>query len=169
MQNNWESGQTLLNIFQNIKPQFRIGTRFEFIYIIQNWVKRKFVASPVKKLYSRQQFARIIIINMLREVLQIDSICSLIHAIGGELEDVTDDLIGDDELYHRYVDMISGENIDFRDRDSVYLAAQEAADDFSGSTPGDKLKLIRILEVMLYAHSSAQLRDSAKEILSSLQ
>ena len=35
-------------------------------YLIQNWVKRKFVSSPVKKLYSRQQFARIIIINMLR-------------------------------------------------------------------------------------------------------
>ncbi|MBE6799558.1 MAG: DUF1836 domain-containing protein [Ruminococcaceae bacterium] len=138
-------------------------------YLIQNWVKRKFVASSVKKLYSKQQFARIIIINMLREALQIESICNLIHAIGGELEDVTDDLISDDELYHRYVDMISGGNIDFTDRSSVYAAAQKAAEDFEGNTPGDKLKLIRILEVMLYAHSSAQLRDSAKEILSSLQ
>ena len=38
-------------------------------YVIQNWVKRKFVSSPVKKLYSKEQFARIVIINMLRESL----------------------------------------------------------------------------------------------------
>ena len=38
-------------------------------YLIQNWVKRGFVSSPVKRLYSREQFARIVIINMLREAL----------------------------------------------------------------------------------------------------
>lgn len=138
-------------------------------YLIQNWVKRKFVASPVKKLYSKEQFARIIIINMLRETLQIESICNLIRAIGGEPDDVIDDLISDDELYHRYVDMISDKSIDFTDRDSVYACAQSAAEDFKGRTPGDKLKLIRILQVMLYAHSASLLRDSAKEILSTLQ
>ena len=36
-------------------------------YLIQNWVKRKFLSSPVKKLYSSEQFARILIINMLRD------------------------------------------------------------------------------------------------------
>ena len=72
-------------------------------YLIQNWVKRGFVSSPIKRLYSEEQFARIIIINMLKEALQIERICSLIRVIGGVLEDTTDDLIGDAELYHRYV------------------------------------------------------------------
>jgi len=48
-------------------------------YLIQNWVKRGFVSSPIKRLYSRDQFARIVIINMLREALQIERICNLIH------------------------------------------------------------------------------------------
>ena len=68
-------------------------------YLIQNWVKRGFVSSPVKRLYSEEQFARIVIINMLKEALQIERICSLIRVIGGVLEDSTDDLIGDAELY----------------------------------------------------------------------
>ena len=47
-------------------------------YVIQNWVKRGFVASPVKRVYGRAQFARIIIINMLKEALQLEKICELV-------------------------------------------------------------------------------------------
>jgi len=40
-------------------------------HVIQNWVKRGFITSPVKRMYSKEQFARIVIINMLREELQL--------------------------------------------------------------------------------------------------
>ena len=92
-------------------------------YLIQNWVKRGFLTSPVKRVYSKEQFARIVIINMLRESLQIDRICGLIHIIGGVLEDTTDDLISDDELYHIYVDMLADESINVGDEQSVIEAA----------------------------------------------
>lgn len=135
-------------------------------YIIQNWVKRKFVTSPVKKQYSKEQFARIIIINMLRETLQIESISNLIYVIGGEPGDRSDDLIGDDELYHRYVDMVSDTDIDISDKDLVQKCAESAAAGFDGAA---KKKLIRILQVMLYAHTASRLHDSAMEILSTLE
>ena len=69
-------------------------------YLIQNWVKRGFVSSPQKRVYSRVQLARIIIINMLRESLKIEDICLLINIIGCDTEDQSDDLIFDNELYH---------------------------------------------------------------------
>ncbi len=138
-------------------------------YLIQNWVKRKFVGSPVKKLYSKEQFARIVIINMLRESLQIESICNLIQVIGGAVDDEFDDLIKDDELYHRYCDMICDKDIDVSDRAAVLQAAQNAADGFEERIPGTKNKLVRILQIMLYAHTASKLRDSAKELLSALQ
>ncbi|MBQ7034499.1 MAG: DUF1836 domain-containing protein [Clostridia bacterium] len=138
-------------------------------YLIQNWVRRKFITPPVKKLYSKEQFARIVIINMLRESLQIEAICNLIHVIGGKIEDTTDDLIRDDDLYHRYVDMISDQKIDPSDQASVLRAAQTAAEGFEEQMPGAKTKLIRILQVMFYAHAASRLRDSAKEILSTLE
>ncbi len=138
-------------------------------YLIQNWVKRKFVTPPNKKLYSKEQFARITIINMLRESLQIDSICNLIQIIGGDIDDDLDDLIKDDELYHRYVDMICDHRIDTLNKADVKKMAEKAVEDFEQSSPGTKEKLIKILQIMFYAHQASELRDSAKELLSTLQ
>ena len=50
-------------------------------YMVQNWIKRGFVSSPKKRVYSREQLARILIINMLRESLQIEKICGLMDEI----------------------------------------------------------------------------------------
>lgn len=138
-------------------------------YLIQNWVKRGFVPSPVKRLYSEEQFARIIIINMLKEALQIERICSLIRVIGGVLEDTTDDLISDAELYHRYVDMLADESINVTDPASVRNAAVAAASDFVERIPNTRKKLERIFEVMLYAHAAAQFRASAEQMLSTIK
>ena len=136
-------------------------------YLVQNWIKRGFVSSPKKRLYSRDQFSRIIIINMLRESLQIDKICSLLHIISGIPEDTEDDLIGDEELYHRYVDMLA-EGINTSDKSSVALAAERAAEDFSHKQPKAKKQLAIILQVMLYAHSAASLCRAAEDVMASL-
>ena len=103
------------------------------------------------------------IINMLRESLQIESISNLIHIIGGEPDDKTDDLISDDELYHRYVDMVACNQKD--EGGDIVARAAAAAEGFLG-IEGDKLS--RILQVMFYAHSSALIKERAREILSTL-
>ena len=138
-------------------------------YTVQNWVKRGFVSSPVKRTYSRQQFARIIIINMLRETLQIERICNLIRVIGKGTEDETDDLIGDEELYHRYVDMLSAHPLYETDPNRVLQAATAASRDFDRSPPYGRAQIVKLLQVMFYAHASAGLRHSSEEILASLQ
>ena len=137
-------------------------------YLIQNWVKRGFLTSPKKRLYSKDQFARIVIINMLRESLQIDKICGLIKVIGGVLADESDDLISDSELYHRYVNMLADNNINTSDERSVLMAAERATEDFSGATPNARRQLIYILQVMIYAHAASTYRRSAEEMLASL-
>ena len=137
-------------------------------YLIQNWVKRKFLSSPVKKLYSSEQFARILIINMLRDSLQIESICNLIDVIAGEPTDKSDDLISDEELYHRYVNMIAEWDVAAYNKQDILKRAELAAEDFEEKNFGDRHKLIKILQVMLYAHAASKLRDNAKEILYSI-
>ena len=47
-------------------------------YVIQNWVRRGFVAPPERKRYSRRQFSRIVLINMLKDSMQLDKICALL-------------------------------------------------------------------------------------------
>ena len=148
--------------------QVSIMTGLEY-YLIQNWVKRGFVSSPTKRLYSREQFARIIIINMLRETLPIEKISGLIHIIGGDPKDRSDDLIRDDELYHRYVDMVSDTNINPQDPSSVHIAAGAAAEDFKENLPNTKKQLIAILEAMFYAHSASLLIKKSEEKLATIK
>jgi len=138
-------------------------------YLIQNWVKRGFITPPQKRMYSRDQFARIIIINMLRETLQIEKICELIKVIGGVLDDPNDDMISDSELYHRYVDMVADIGMELNSKREIVAASEEATADFVERLPNSREKLSRILQVMLYAHISATLRRSAEEIFSTLQ
>lgn len=138
-------------------------------YLIQNWVKRGFLSSPVNRVYSRQQFARVSIINMLRESLQIEKICRLLQVISGEPNDRSDDLIGDDELYHRYVDMLSAGDLPLGDHNAVIRASEEAVADFKEPFAGARKQLVRILQVMFYAHSASKLRDTSEKILSTLE
>lgn len=137
-------------------------------HTIQNWVKRKFISPPINKTYSREQFARIIIINMLRETLQIDIICNLIRAIDGVPNDPTDDLIASEELYHIYSDMVC-RDIAISDRNSVEATAERICESFEERIPGDKKKLSIILQTMLYAHAASQLGNLSKEMLASLK
>ena len=138
-------------------------------YIIQNWVKRGFVEPPVKRVYSRGQFARAVIINMLKEALKLEDICSLIHIIGGDTPDKSDDLILDEELYHSYVDLISKDGINLSDPTSVAAAATAAAEEIEEKIPNTRKKLSHILQVMLYAHSASRLRVRAEDMLGTLK
>ena len=137
-------------------------------YMIQNWVKRGFVSSPQKRVYSKEQFARIIIINMLREELQIDRICSLIETISDVIHETSDNLKGDDDLYHFYVDMIADGNINIHDERSITEAAAKITEEVIEKEGGAKRQLVKILTIMTYAHTASQLKIAANEIFSTL-
>ncbi len=44
---------------------------------LQNWVKRGWIGSTVNKKYSKNQLARILIINMLRDSMHLEEIISI--------------------------------------------------------------------------------------------
>lgn len=137
-------------------------------YMIQNWVKRKFISPPVKRQYSADQFARIVMINMLRESLQLDCICNLLTYINGRMNDESDDLISDSELYHRYVEMICHTGGIVKNKESVFLAAQKVAEGYIEPIEGARDRLIKVLQVMAYAHYATVARHAAEEMLSTL-
>ena len=72
-------------------------------HVIQNWVKRGFVSSPVAKKYSRRQFCRIVIINFLKDSFQLDRIVKMLQYINGSLSNEEDDLVDDYTLYGYFV------------------------------------------------------------------
>ena len=76
---------------------------------IQNWVKRKFVPRPVEKKYHERQLARILLISALRDGMKIDAIGELMTMVNGDADDVSDDIISEEQLYdylcHAMADM----------------------------------------------------------------
>ena len=74
--------------------------------VIQNWVKRGYVSRPIKKKYHEKQLARILMINSLKGSMRIEDIGRLMILINGDVEDESDDLISEEDLYHLFTKVI---------------------------------------------------------------
>ncbi len=76
---------------------------------LQNWTKRGWVANSKNKRYDKNQLARILIINMIRDSMQLERIAQLLTYVNGRLDDKTDDIIPESELYDylcKIIDML---------------------------------------------------------------
>lgn len=136
-------------------------------YAIQNWVKRGFLSPPRNKRYDMEQLCRIIIINMLRGVLNLEQICSLLGYINGDLTDESDDLIDDTVLYFMFVRLaararyIGGEQ-------SWDDAIEEVTASYHEPIPGAREKLVKVLKTMLTAWIASRLKQEAESMLTNL-
>ena len=74
-------------------------------YMIQNWVRRKYLSNSQGKKYSLDQLCRILTINLLRKSMSIDKVCDLLSYVNGQLDESGDDLIADAELYFLLVSL----------------------------------------------------------------
>lgn len=130
-------------------------------HVIQNWVKRGFLTSPQKKLYSKEQVCRIVTINMLRESLQLDAICGLISHVNGRLNDDSDNLLLDSELYNYYVNLL----VVITDERDLAQSINEVLSDYNEPHKGAKKRIAQVLEIMYYAHHASILRQKAELML----
>lgn len=138
-------------------------------YVIQNWVRRGFVAPPERKRYSRRQFARIVLINMLKDSMQLDKICALLSYVNGELDDESDDLIDDFQLYLYMIRLAAlVERQHPTGPDEAARWCQTAVSDYSEPVPGARDRVARCLHVILTAYLAGQLKQEAEALLAAL-
>lgn len=133
-------------------------------YAVQNWVKRGFLTPPEKKKYSRRQLGRIVIINMLKNVMPMESICKLISSVNGQLNDERDDIIDDSLMYLMFVHLAT------QCRDTWPPANLDAAmaatlTEYQEPCSGAKRRVALALSVMLTAWFASQLQKQASEQL----
>lgn len=136
-------------------------------YMIQNWVKRGFLAKPQNKRYSLRQLCRIININMLKGILPMERICGLLNYINGALDDESDDIIDDSQLYFIFVRLAA----QARDLDSPADWAQAIEQVMSGyeePIPGAKERIEKVLQIMLTAWVATRMRQEAEKMLDEL-
>ncbi|MDO4501081.1 MAG: DUF1836 domain-containing protein [Erysipelotrichaceae bacterium] len=122
------------------------------MFDVQNWVKRGYVARPINKKYYTKQFARILLINSLKDAMKIDEIGDILVYVNGDVEDESDDIVSEEELYN----MFSAINYDVESIDSIEEALRNNLDDVNN-------KLASAMRVMIYAYHSSRLKKIAYE------
>lgn len=130
------------------------------VYSVQNWVKRGFVSPPVAKKYTKRQFCRLVLINMLRDCMPIADITELLSYINGVLSDESDDTVSDDLLYEYFIGMLS--RLDSTDPDIVESTAKLVTQDYSEPRQGAAERLTRVLCIIYFAYRAALLRHESE-------
>lgn len=136
-------------------------------YIIQNWVKRGFLSKPENKHYSLRQLCRIININMLKGVLPLERICRLLCYVNGHLDDESDDMIDDADLYFIFVRLAARSKELYKAEDRDAILAKELAN-YQEPVPGAKQRVKEVLRIMLTAYLAARMTQEAEKMLNKL-
>lgn len=137
---------------------------------LQNWVKRGWLMRPQNKLYNKDQVARILIINMMRDTMQLSKITFLLSYINGRLDDASDDIITDSDLYDyicRLLDLlVEGENGGI---EKLPELISSVTDTYAERREGARQRLNRALEIILLSCWASLLKGRADQQLEQLK
>lgn len=131
---------------------------------IQNWIKRGWVKNPTEKRYGEEQVMRIILINMMRGSMQMEQIAFLMSYINGSVEDRSDDILPDRELFNVLCSIIYEceqnavyDTTELDDAIEIHIKNVTFRDDVS------RTKLRTALRAMALAILSTRMRDLAQK------
>lgn len=131
---------------------------------LQNWVARGFLSRPQNKKYDKDQTARILIINAVRNVTSLDDIKKTLFYLNGRAGDKTDDIIPESELYAYFCDAVFDDRFSYK---TVETLIREKTSDYSEKFSGAKTRLEKVLAALCYFYLSDKLLIRANEILNS--
>lgn len=131
---------------------------------IQNWVKRGWVENPTGKRYGEPQIVRIVIINMLRNSMQLDRIIALMAYINGQVDDRSDDIIPDRELFSLLCSVIyEADSRHSTDKAVIASIIEEQLADYHGPNADSKEKLERAVLCMVLGFIASEIKKQADD------
>lgn len=137
---------------------------------LQNWVKRGWTGNAVNKKYSKDQLSRILLINMMRQSLQLEKIDFILHYINGDINSKDDDIIPESKLYDyvcRIIDAVDEDGGVCSDDELRTLISAETTD-YAEVFPGAMERLHKVLLIIITAYNAAKLSDFANMQMMSL-
>ena len=136
---------------------------------IQNWIKRGFVASPVQKKYRERQLARILLISVLRESMQIDSIGTLMTYVNGNTEDESDDIISEADLYDRFSAVTKDLKDDLSGIKDIPARVAREKQEYDAPDQNAAERLGNALTVMAYACAAAFCKEKSENLFETIK
>ncbi len=128
---------------------------------IQNWVKRGWVAPSREKKYGEQSLVRVLLINILRSTMKLESIARLMKYVNGEVTDTSDDIMHDTQLYNLLCELIyEVEKRRLQTADEIRCAIEEKIpDDISGR---ERKVLSDVLLIMVQSAMAGYYRSAVE-------
>ncbi|SDB38130.1 DNA polymerase III alpha subunit [Ruminococcaceae bacterium FB2012] len=135
---------------------------------IQNWIKRGWVAPTVGKKYGERQVVRIMLINILRGTIKLEDIARLMEYINGEVDDLSDDIMHDTELYNLMCQMLTAMTRDnLHSREEIDEEIEKRLDrSFEGE---NRKRLRRVLLIMILGYRASYYRRMAENEFAELE
>lgn len=131
---------------------------------LQNWTKRGWVENPKSKKYDKDQLAHILIINMLRDCIRLDSIAFIISFINGRVYDRSERIVRESVMYDyvcRVLDMIDTYGNGYACGQNLRDCIAEVTSDYEEAIQGSAARLRRALEITVIAYSASLLKKKA--------
>ncbi len=133
---------------------------------LQNWTKRGWVANSRSKRYDKNQLARILIINMMRDSMQLDHITKILAYVNGCLSDESDDIIPESELYDylcRIIDKLVDKDMP-SEADSIAELIRHVLSSYEERTAGALKRLERACGIIIMSYYAALIRQKANNM-----
>lgn len=134
---------------------------------LQNWLKRGWVGTPNKKSYTKEHLARILIINMMRDTMQLSRIIFILQYVNGKSEE--DKIVRESVLYGyicKVLDRLS-ENGDISGT-GIDGIISDVLSDYNETVSGAERRLSVGIKVITITYYSALIKAEAEAILDSL-
>lgn len=128
-------------------------------HTVQNWVKRGFVESPVKKLYNREKFVRLAVLNYFKDVFSLEGIISLLKMADQDCA-----------VYSAFCELIAMAPVDpIRSETKLSDIVAKVTDSQSFDFKKTSREQVRKLMTILYtAHLSIILKKEAERLLTEI-
>lgn len=133
---------------------------------LQNWTKRGWVANARSKRYDKNQLARILIINMMRDSMQLDRITRVLTYVNGRAEDESDDIIPESELYDylcRIIDHLVKEDMP-QEADSLNDLIKRVISSYDERVAGAARRLEKACEIIIMTYYAALIHQRANNM-----
>ncbi|MBQ7336891.1 MAG: DUF1836 domain-containing protein [Clostridia bacterium] len=136
---------------------------------LQNWTKRGWVANSHSKRYNMDQVAHIFLINMLRSCMQLNHIAWLIEYINGDVEDSSDDIISDSDLYDEICTLLDRlSKCEVCTGEIIRRLASEQLSAYQAPVDGARERLLNALEIIVVSYYASLVKKSADAMLREL-
>jgi len=132
---------------------------------LQNWIKRGWVENPEKKTYSKEQLARILLINMMRDTVQFSRVMYLFDYVKG---DDGERAFSSSALYGAVCSVLDEVNQSTGGINGLDETIASVLASYKEPAFGTKKRITNAIRVIVVAYYATTMKATADYMLSSL-